>query len=208
MSEDASNRYRSDVAFSASVKRAQEARGSRQMFAKGMERRDWPGTITADLAKFIAERNSFYLATASADGQPYIQHRGGPKGFLKVVDEETLAFADYSGNMQYISVGNLSENDKAHIFLMDYMNQRRVKIWGRLRVIEGDSELVASLMPDGYRAQPERAFVFKLTAWDVNCQKHIEPKFDLDIVEQATEKLTTRIAQLEAEVERLKAAQS
>ena len=204
MTEETTPAYNSDVAFSDSVKRAQEARGSRAMFAKGMQRRDWPDTISDDLSGFIAQRNSFYLATASADGQPYIQHRGGAKGFLKVIDRKTLAFADYSGNKQYISVGNLAENDKAHIFLMDYMNQRRVKIWGRIRVVEGDDGLAAKLMPEGYRARPERVFVFEVHAWDVNCQKHIEPKFDLEIVEQATDKMTRRIALLEAEVARLK----
>ena len=204
MTESSDTTYRSDVAFSPSVKRAQEQRGSRDGYQKRIEKRDWPDTISADLAGFIAERDSFYFATASADGQPYIQHRGGPKGFLRVVDEKTLAFADYAGNKQYISLGNLAENDKAYIFLMDYTNQRRIKIWGRARIVEDDADLLAQLMPEGYRARPERAVVFTVSAWDVNCPQHIPQKFDIDIVEQATDKLTRRIALLEAELAKLK----
>ena len=204
MSQHDSQRFNSDVAFSASVKQAQATRGSREMLEKRMQGRDWPETITDDLAGFIAERDSFYLATASRDGQPYIQHRGGPKGFLRVVDERTLGFADFAGNRQYVSVGNLAENDKAFIFLMDYMIHRRVKLWGRISVVEGDAELTDKLMPDGYEARPERVFLFKLAAWDVNCPSHIRPKFDRDIVELATDKLTRRIQVLEAELARLK----
>lgn len=204
MTDSSDTTYRSDVAFSPSVKRAQEQRGSRDGYQKRIEKRDWPDTISADLAGFIAERDSFYIATASADGQPYIQHRGGPKGFLRVVDDKTLGFADYAGNKQYISLGNFAENDKAHIFLMDYTNQRRIKIWGRARIVEGDADLLARLMPQGYGARPERAVLFTVTAWDVNCPQHIPQKFDIDIVEQATDKLTRRIALLEAELAKLK----
>ena len=200
--------YSSDIAFSPSVKQAQSARGSREMFEKRIEKRDWPETISDDLAGFIAERDSFYLATSSGDGQPYIQHRGGPKGFLRVIDDRTLGFADYAGNRQYVSVGNLTENDKAFIFLMDYMNQRRVKLWGRIAVVEGDDALTANLMPDAYDARPERVFLFKVAAWDVNCPRHIQPKFDRDIVEMATDKMTRRIQVLEAELARLKGEQA
>ena len=189
----------SDIAFTPSVKTAQEKRGSRDGYQKMAAKRDWRDTVSQDLETFIAERDSFYLATSSKDGQPYIQHRGGPKGFLKVLDERTLAFADYSGNKQYISIGNLAENDQAYIFLMDYPNRRRVKIWGRARVVEDDVELLARLMPDGYKARPERVFVFTITAWDVNCPQHIVPRYDEDMVRQVTEKLTSRVSALEAE---------
>ena len=189
----------SDIAFTSSVKSEQEKRGSRAGYQKSISKRDWRNTVTDDLKAFIAERDSFYLATASKDGQPYIQHRGGPKGFLHVLDETTLAFADYSGNRQYISLGNLAENDRAYIFLMDYANRRRVKIWGRAKVVEDDAELLARLMPDGYKARPERVFLFTVTAWDVNCPQHIVPRHDEETVRQATAKLTVRIAELEAE---------
>ena len=204
MTDDPTDGFISDVAFTDSVKRAQSARGSRNMFQKRLEKRDWPDEISSDFAGFIAERDSFYLATSSADGQPYIQHRGGPAGFLKVLDEKTLGFADYSGNRQYVSIGNVSENDRAFIFLMDYMHQKRVKIWGRLSVVEGDPELINRLMPTGYQARPERAFLFKVTAWDVNCPQHIPRKFDMDLVKHQIDKMTAEIDALKAEVARLK----
>ncbi len=189
----------SDIAFTPSVKTEQEKRGSRDGYQKMAVKRDWRDTVSQDLETFISERDSFYLATASKDGQPYIQHRGGPKGFLKVLDEHTLAFADYSGNKQYISIGNLAENDQAYIFLMDYPNRRRIKIWGRAKIVEDDAELLARLMPDGYKARPERVFVFTITAWDVNCPQHIVPRYDEDMVRQVTQKLTARVGELEAE---------
>ncbi|MEM7751237.1 MAG: pyridoxamine 5'-phosphate oxidase family protein [Pseudomonadota bacterium] len=203
MMDDANDGFISDVAFTDAVKRAQRARGSRDMFQKRVEKRDWPDKISSDFAGFIAERDSFYLATASADGQPYIQHRGGPAGFLKVLDEKTLGFADYSGNRQYVSIGNLAENDRAHIFLMDYMHQKRVKVWGRLRAVEDDPDLVERLMPTGYQARPERAFLFTVTAWDVNCPQHIPRKFDMDLVKHQFDKMEAEIESLKAEVERL-----
>ena len=197
------NDFVSDIDFTPSVKTEQEKRGSRDGYMKMAAKRDWRDTVSDDLKTFIAERDSFYLATSSKDGQPYIQHRGGPKGFLKVLDENTLAFADYSGNKQYISVGNLAENDRAYIFLMDYANRRRIKIWGTAKIVEDDAELLARLMPDGYKARPERAFVFTITAWDVNCPQHIVPRYDEELVRQVTEKLTRRVAELEVENERL-----
>jgi hypothetical protein len=198
------NELVSDVAFTPSVKTEQEKRGSRDGYIKKAAKRDWQDTVTDDLKAFIAERDSFYIATSSKNGQPYIQHRGGPKGFLKVLDERTLAFADFSGNKQYISVGNLAENDRAYIFLIDYPNRYRVKIWGTAKVVEDDAELLARLMPDGYKARPERAFVFTITAWDVNCPQHITPRYDEDMVSQVTQKLTARVTELEAENARLK----
>ena len=167
------------------------------------EKKDWHDTVTPDLAAFLAERDSFYLATASAEGRPYIQHRGGPKGFLKALDDKRLAFADFGGNRQYISAGNLSENDQAAIFLMDYPNRRRVKLWGRARVVEDDPELLARLVEPGYRAKPERAILFEVEAWDVNCPQHITPRYSEDQIAPALAKLQVRIGELEAEVARL-----
>lgn len=172
--------YRSDVAFSPAVKSAQEARGSRAGYESAMARHDWDDRVTPALEEFIAERDSFYLGTASADGQPYIQHRGGPKGFLKVLDERRLAFADYRGNRQYISVGNIDENDKAFIFLMDYPNRRRVKIWGRAEYAEGDSPVLEQVADPDYDAKLERAIIFHVEAWDSNCPQHITPRYTVE----------------------------
>jgi predicted pyridoxine 5'-phosphate oxidase superfamily flavin-nucleotide-binding protein len=158
------------------------------------------------LAAFIAEQRSFYLATASADGQPYIQHRGGPKGVLRVLDHRTLGFADFAGNRQYISTGNLAENSKAMIFLMDYAKRRRVKIWGTARVVEDDAELIASLFPGAYRARGEAAVLFTVEAWDVNCPQHIPQMFFAEDVAGAIGRLEERIAALEVENARLKSA--
>ena len=167
----------SDVAFTPAVKAIQERLGSRGTYARVEQAGGWQTRITPDLAEFIAERDSFYLGTASGDGQPYIQHRGGPAGFLKVVDDRTLAFAEFSGNRQYISMGNLSENDRAFLFLMDYPNRRRVKIWGRAEFVEDDAELMERLIDPAHGARPERALVFHVEAWDVNCPQHIKPRF-------------------------------
>jgi uncharacterized protein len=193
----------SDVAFTPSVKAVQERKGSRAAYRRVEERGGWRTKITPDLAGFIAERDSAYLATASLAGQPYIQHRGGPKGFIRVVDEETLAFADFSGNRQYITTGNLAENDRAYLFLMDYAHRRRVKIWGRARVVE-DAEAVARLMPEGYAARPDQAIVFTVEAWDTNCPQHIPQKFDAADVAVTVHKLQARIAELEAENDELR----
>jgi uncharacterized protein len=172
-------RYPSDVAFTAAVKAIQDRKGSRENYARMEEGEGWSTTITPALAAFIAEQNSIYLGTASSGGQPYIQHRGGPPGFLRVVDEATLAFVDFKGNRQYITQGNLSENPRAFIFLMDYTRRRRIKLWGTAWFVEGDAELVQSLMPDGYRAHPEQVFMFRLSAWDANCPQHIPKRVDL-----------------------------
>ena len=161
-------RYPSDVAFTHAVKAIQDRKGSRDHYARMEEGEGWSTSITPALAAFIAEQSSIYLGTASVDGQPYIQHRGGPPGFLRVVDESTLAFVDFKGNRQYITQGNLTENPKVCIFLMDYARRRRIKMWGTAWFIEGDTGLVQSLMPDGYRAQPEQVFMFRLSAWDTN----------------------------------------
>jgi uncharacterized protein len=193
----------SDIAFTASVKAVQERKGSRPAYRRIEERGGWRTKITPDLVAFLAERDSAYLATASMAGQPYIQHRGGPKGFIHVIDEETLAFADFSGNRQYITTGNLAENDRAYLFLMDYAHRRRVKIWGRARVVE-DAEAIAKLMPTDYPARPEQAIVFTVEAWDTNCPQHIPQKFDAADVAATVQKLQARIAELESENEELR----
>jgi predicted pyridoxine 5'-phosphate oxidase superfamily flavin-nucleotide-binding protein len=173
-------KYHSDIAFTPAVKAAQEARGSRAGYEKAMTRHDWDDHVTPALEAFIADRDSFYLGTASVDGQPYIQHRGGPKGFLKVLDEHRLAFADYRGNRQYISVGNLNENDRAFIFLMDYPNRQRIKIWGHAEYVEGDSEVLQQVVDPSYDARLERAIVFHIEAWDSNCPQHITPRYTVE----------------------------
>ncbi|MBH5385095.1 pyridoxamine 5'-phosphate oxidase family protein [Bradyrhizobium diversitatis] len=199
----AADAYASDVAFSPAVKAIQARKGSREAYARS-EQRGWRTEVDENLEAFLADANSFYFATASADGQPYIQHRGGPKGFLKVLDKQTLAFTDYAGNQQFITQGNLSENPKAYIFVMDYAHRRRVKIWGEARVVEDDEALTASLMPKGYRARPEQVILFKIAAWDTNCPQHIPQKFDASDVAAALAARDARIAELEAEVAALK----
>jgi predicted pyridoxine 5'-phosphate oxidase superfamily flavin-nucleotide-binding protein len=199
--------YASDVAFSPSVKAIQTRKGSRASYHK-QEERGWRTEITEDLAGFIAAQTSFMFATASADGQPYIQHRGGPPGFLRVVDSKTLAFADFAGNRQYITQGNLAENAKAYIFIIDYLNRRRIKLWGTARVVENDPNLLAKLMPEGYQARGEQVILFQVAVWDTNCPQHIPQKIDLSDVVQVMAERDMRIAELEAEVARLKAPSS
>ncbi len=194
----------SDLAFTPAVKAWQARLGSRAGYARRAEKKDWPDRVTPELAAFLAERDSFYLATASAAGRPYIQHRGGPAGFLKVLDHKHLAFADFGGNRQYITAGNLSENDRAAIFLMDYAGRQRIKLWGRARVVEDDAELLDRLVEPGYQAKPERAIVFEIEAWDVNCPQHITRRYTDDQIAPAIAKLQTRIEELEAEVAGLK----
>jgi predicted pyridoxine 5'-phosphate oxidase superfamily flavin-nucleotide-binding protein len=196
--------YSSDVAFTPAVKTIQARKGSRETYARQEARGGWRIEIDENLAAFLGEANSFYLATATADGQPYIQHRGGPKGFIKILDKNTIAFADYAGNRQYITQGNLSENPRAYIFVMDYAHRRRVKLWGEARVVEDDPALIEALMPKGYRARPEQAMVFRIAAWDTNCPQHIPQKFDASDVAAALAARDERIAELEAELAALK----
>jgi uncharacterized protein len=196
--------YSSDVAFTPAVKAIQARKGSREAYAHVEENGGWRTEIDDKLAAFLADTNSFFLATASVDGQPYIQHRGGPKGFIKVLDKTTIAFADYAGNRQYITQGNLSENPRAHIFIMDYAHRRRVKIWGEARVVDDDPALLDSLMPKGYRARPEQVVIFKIAAWDTNCPQHIPQKFDAADVAAALAQRDARISELEAELAKLR----
>lgn len=203
--ESSSNQaFSSDVAFTPAVKAIQARKGSRASYAQVEQGGGWRTEIDEKLAGFLAETDSFYLATATADGQPYIQHRGGPKGFIKVIDKNTIAFADYRGNRQYITQGNLSENPKAHIFVMDYAHRRRVKIWGEARVVDDDPAMTAALMPNGYKARPEQVILFRIAAWDTNCPQHIPQKFDAADVAQALAARDSRIAELEAELAALK----
>jgi predicted pyridoxine 5'-phosphate oxidase superfamily flavin-nucleotide-binding protein len=196
--------YPSDVAFTPAVKEIQTRKGSRRSYAHVEENGGWRTEINEDLAAFLGQTNSFYFATANAEGQPYIQHRGGPKGFVKILDSTTLGFADYSGNRQYITQGNLSENPKAHIFVMDYAHRHRVKIWGEARVVDDDPALMKSLMPQGYKARPEQVILFKVVAWDLNCPQHIPQKFDSADVAAALASRDARISELEAELAALK----
>jgi predicted pyridoxine 5'-phosphate oxidase superfamily flavin-nucleotide-binding protein len=196
--------FSSDVAFTPAVKAIQARKGSREAYAHVEQSGGWRTEIDDNLAAFLSETNSIYFATASGDGQPYIQHRGGPKGFIKVLDKNTIAFADYSGNRQYITQGNLTENPKAHIFVMDYAHRRRVKIWGEARVVDDDPALLTSLMPVGYKARPEQVILFKISAWDTNCPQHISQKFDAADVAAALAARDARIAELEGELTKLK----
>jgi predicted pyridoxine 5'-phosphate oxidase superfamily flavin-nucleotide-binding protein len=200
--------YSSDVAFTPAVKAIQARKGSRDGYALVEQRGGWRAEVDENLAAFLTTTDSFYLATATADGQPYIQHRGGPKGFVKILDGNTIAFADYSGNRQYITQGNLTENPRAYIFVMDYAQRRRVKIWGEARVVDDDPALLKSLMPAGYKARPEQVILFRISAWDTNCPQHIPQKFDAADVAAALASRDARIAELEAEVAKLKSAVS
>lgn len=193
-----------DVAFTASVRAVQERKGSRAQYAR-MERHG-PGhaRITPDLREFIAQQTSVFLATVNADGQPYIQHRGGPPGFLRVLDERTLGFVDFVGNRQYITLGNLADNPKAHLFLIDYAHRKRVKLWGAARVVEGDDALVRQLMPGDYKARAAQVILFEIKAWDANCPQHIPQRFEAADVAAAIEERDARIAALEKEVAKLR----
>jgi predicted pyridoxine 5'-phosphate oxidase superfamily flavin-nucleotide-binding protein len=197
-------RFPSDVAFTPAVKAIQARKGSRHAYARMETGAGWQTAITPDLAEFIAAQTSAYLATANAAGQPYIQHRGGPAGFLHVLDDETIAFADFRGNRQFISSGNLAENPQAHLFLMDYAQRQRIKIWGNARVVEGDAALMKKLMPADYKARGEQCILFTVTAWDANCSQHIPQRLEAADVERALADRDRRIAALENEIAALK----
>jgi len=190
--------FPSDIAFTPAVKAVQTAKGSRTSYARVEQGRAWRTTVTPDLAEFLLDM--FYLGTATADGQPYIQYRGGPPGFLKVLDEQTLAFADFGGNRQFITLGNLSENSRAFLFLIDYAESQRVKLWGQARVVEDDAELLARLSDPEYPGKVERAIVFTVEAWDINCPQHIHKRLGERQIRPLIDKLQGRIADLESQL--------
>ena len=197
--------YTSDIAFTGTVKALQARKGSRQAYARMEEQGSWEKSITPELAVFIAAQSSVFLATANIEGQPYIQHRGGSPGFLKVVDERTIAFVDFTGNRQFITSGNLLDNPKAYLFLIDYTRRQRIKIWGTARVVENDSELIARLMPAEYKAKPEQVMLFTVSAWDANCPQHIPQRFEAADVEAALAERDRRIEDIENENSKLRA---
>jgi uncharacterized protein len=201
---DAPQTYSSDVAFTPAVKAVQTRKGSRKGYAQMEEKGGWRTRISDDLKAFIEAQTSVFLATASKDGQPYIQHRGGPAGFIRAIDDRTIAFVDFTGNRQYITTGNLAENPKAYLFLIDYALRRRIKIWGEGRVVEDDAALTAKLMPEDYKAKPEQVILFTVSAWDTNCPQHIPQRFDAEDVAAALAKRDERIAELEAEIARMR----
>jgi uncharacterized protein len=196
----------SDVAFTPTVKAIQVERKSRRAYERVEEKGGWPTAVTADLAAILGQVDSFYLGTANAAGQPYVQHRGGPPGFLRVLDEKTLAFADFGGNRQFITTGNLADNPRAFIFVMDYFNRRRFKIWGTARAVAADAELGARLFPKDYNARLEQVILFTVTAWDVNCPQHIPQKIPADAVQDMAARYQARISELETELAHLQAA--
>lgn len=197
--------YASDVAFTPAVKQVQTAKGSRASYAK-VEQRGWKTRVTPDLAEFLAGLDMFYLGTATAEGQPYVQYRGGSPGFLKALDDRTLGFADFGGNRQYLTVGNLSENPQAFLFLMDYANASRVKVWGTAMVVEDDRELLDRLRDPEYPGKVERAIVFNVKAWDINCPQHIHRRFSLRQVIPVIADLRAKIADLEEQLRQARTA--
>lgn len=198
--------YPSDIAFTPAVKAIQKQKGSRDTYARVEQGRGWQTTITPELKAFLAGLDMFYLGTANAQGQPYIQYRGGSPGFLKVIDDRTLGFADFGGNRQYITLGNLAENPKAFIFLIDYVNSRRIKLWGTARVIDDDPDLLEQLRDSDYPGRVERAIVFSIEAWDINCPQHIHKRFPQREVAPVVEQLQQRVQELEAQLVMLQQA--
>jgi predicted pyridoxine 5'-phosphate oxidase superfamily flavin-nucleotide-binding protein len=192
----------SDIAFTPAVKRVQTAKGSRAAYAKVERGRGWRTRVTPDLEEFLARLDMFYLGTANAAGRPYIQYRGGPPGFLKVLDDRTLAFADFGGNRQYITLGNLSENPNAFVFLMDYANPGRAKLWGTAKVVEDDPALLDRLRDPEYPGKVERAIVFAIEAWDINCPQHIHRRFSQRQIGPVVAELQAKIADLEERLRR------
>jgi predicted pyridoxine 5'-phosphate oxidase superfamily flavin-nucleotide-binding protein len=195
-----------DIVLTPAARREQEKRGSAKAYARKVEA-GYPDRVSPDLAGFIAELDTAFLATTSAEGSPYIQHRGGPKGFIKLLDDKTLAFADFAGNKQYITISNLAGNDRAYLFLLDFANKQRIKVRGRARVEENDPDLMERLVDTSYRARPERAIVFTIEAWDVNCSQHITERYTQGEIAIAVQGLRDRIATLEAENAQLRATQ-
>jgi uncharacterized protein len=192
------------IVFTPAVQKAQAERGSAGAY-EARTAEGFPNTVTPELAKFLAEEDTAFLGTVNSDGAPYVQHRGGPKGFIKIVDERTLGFVDYRGNRQYITLANLAENDRAFLFLLDPVRQQRIKIWGRARLIEDDAALVTKLFDGGHKARPERAILFTIEAWDANCSSHIVARYTKPQLEEFFTAVRARIAELEAENAKLRA---
>ncbi|MFO0978261.1 MAG: pyridoxamine 5'-phosphate oxidase family protein [Planctomycetaceae bacterium] len=190
--------FSSDIAFTPAVKSIQTSKGSRSGYARMEAGGSWETNVTPELEAFLADLDMFYLGTANAEGQPYIQYRGGSPGFLRKIDEKTLGFADFAGNRQYITLGNLSENPRAFIFLMDYVRSRRIKLWGKARVVDSDPALFDQLRDSTYPGKVERAILFEIEAWDVNCPQHIHKRFPQRLVAPVVEELQAKIAALEA----------
>ena len=197
--------YTSDVGFTPAVKEIQSRKGSRSGYEEMEKKGGWRTRVDDVLSGFLAGQRSVFLASVSSEGAPYIQHRGGPPGFVKVIDDKTLGFVDYRGNRQYITQGNLAGNNKVHLFLMDYMNRRRIKIWGKARIVEGDEKLLEELMPEGYKARPEQVVLIELIAWDINCPQHIPQRFEADDVARALKERDDEIERLNARIEELSA---
>lgn len=193
----------SDIAFTPTVKSKQRAMGSRAAYERFEQRSGWETRITPICADFIQRQTSVFIATANAAGQPYIQHRGGPPGFLHVLDEHTIAFADFSGNKQYITIGNLEDNPKSQLFLIDYAFGQRIKIWGEAKVVEDDAELIKAVSSHDYSARVERAIVFKVKAWDANCSNHIPHLLRAEDVQIEIDKRDNRIVELENKLKQL-----
>ncbi len=198
--------YPSDIAFTESVKAIQNRKGSRRAYANMEQGPGWKTEITEELKTFIEAQISVFLATANKQGQPYIQHRGGPPGFLKVLDPKTIAFVDFKGNRQFISSGNLADNPKFHLFLIDYVNRQRVKIWGEATILEDDDAMVRSLMPPEYKAKAEQVILLKIAAWDANCPQHIPQRFEAADVAKVLAERDRKIKALETEVKILRLA--
>lgn len=194
-----------DLAYSKSVKAMQRDLGTRERNAE-LEREARNTDVTEGLSTYLAERTSIFLATAARSGWPYVQHRGGPKGFVRALDRHTLAFADYPGNKQYITLGNLAENPKAIIFAINHAERQRVKIWGEAELVEEDRALLDALMPPSNAIYVTRAIRFRVLAWDINCASHIPRLFTLEEVEAASAAMLARIAELEAQLAERKPA--
>jgi predicted pyridoxine 5'-phosphate oxidase superfamily flavin-nucleotide-binding protein len=198
------HKYPSDIAFTSAVKATQKRNGSKDTYARMEQGNGWQTRITTGLTGFLARLDMFYLGTANTECQPYIQYRGGPPGFLKVINDHTLGFADFGGNNQFITIGNLSENPKAFIFLMDYAEAQRIKIWGTATVIEDDPDLFERLSDPAYPGKVERAILFTVEAWDVNCPQHIHRRFSQQHIEAVVEKFQKQVRELENEIAKLK----
>jgi len=198
--------YFGSLVFTPVVKSLQEKYGSREQYQRLEKSRSSPARLGPDETAYIGERDTFYMATLGSSGWPYVQHRGGPKGFLKVIDESTLAFADFRGNKQYISTGNLMTDDKVALILMDYPRQLRLKVLGRVQIFEGEKakEWLKKVRDPGYQAVAERVYVIQVEAFDWNCQQHIIPRYTQEEIREAIAPFEKRMQMLEQENERLR----